>query len=197
MLKYRLIIVLILGLFPLKKQAQFVIDEETLVTFDSDVSSQEEINIFYSDINGDATILFNADASQGLYTQASTSIAHISIKTQTSFTFYTSVVIKGDLKVFSQYLNVFAPVDVYGQFVQAKHLNIIGERLIYTKKLRQPMPLPHQQHTQLPSIAHHPSLSEYWTQAVFNYRKDLYFYKEMSLLQIAIPIPKPPPQISC
>lgn len=85
---------------------------------------------------------------------------------------------------------------VNGQFVQAKHLHIIGERLLRTKKLHQPMPLPNQQHTQLPSIAQHPSFSEYMTQAVFNYRKDLYFYKEMSLFQIAIPILKPPPQIS-
>lgn len=186
---------IIIGL-PFSIEAQFVIEEETLITFNSDVSSQEETNIFNSDINGDATILFNADASQGLYTQASTSIDNISINTQTSFTFYTSVVIKGDLKVFSQYLNVLAPVGVNGQFVQAKHLYIIGERLLRTKKLHQPMPLPNQQHTQLPSIAQHPSFSEYMTQAVFNYRKDLYFYKEMSLFQIAIPILKPPPQIS-
>lgn len=84
---------IIIGL-PFSIEAQFVIEEETLITFNSDVSSQEETNIFNSDINGDATILFNADASQGLYTQASTSIANIALIHKLALRFTLQLLLK-------------------------------------------------------------------------------------------------------
>lgn len=94
---------------------QLSIKEHTLVNLGSDLTSYESEHSINADINGNGKLIFNSDSTQKLTTCHQTILPYIIINTSTTFDFYTSAIINGDLKINSPYVAVHSLLFVRGK----------------------------------------------------------------------------------
>lgn len=83
------VLVLCCFVYAINIQAQLMVEENTLLSIDSDFASLETDNFIYADILGKGHLIFNASHDQELTTEHLTKLPNLSIHTSSSFTFHT------------------------------------------------------------------------------------------------------------
>jgi hypothetical protein len=94
---------------------QLSIKEHTPVNLGSDLTSYESEHFINADINGNGKLIFNSDSTQKLTTSHQTILPHIIINTSSTFDFYTSAIINGDLNIKTPYVAVHSLLFVKGK----------------------------------------------------------------------------------
>lgn len=201
--KRHLSLAFLLGVFTLvtpKTFGQLHVSSHEVLTLYQDIVSQERYNDINTSIMGSGSLILNGSQNQYLDAKAGIHIPNLTLNTNAQVTIPDTFYIDGDFVLNVNAVVILSPIYVKGIIDISNVINLQGIDFIiqHTKLKPQPSPWPRSQQSERFKITYSNTLNK---QLQLNRLqapklKHSFFYKDMTVSEVAISIPKPPPEDS-
>lgn len=201
--KRHLSLAFLLGVFTLvtpKTFGQLHVSSHEVLTLYQDIVSQERYNDINTSITGSGSLILNGSQNQYLDAKAGIHIPNLTLNTNARVIIPNTIHIDGDFVLNAHHISILSHVYVDGDIKLTDRVNLQGRDLIIenTQLTSQPAPWPRSQQSERFKITYSNTLNK---QLQLNRLqapklKHSFFYKDMTVSEVAISIPKPPPEDS-